>query len=307
MSGLKGQTVATTYEGLIKTGDNTPITTTPKALSDGEGNLLPMEVSTLGIDWSGNQDFTGATVTGITGTTGAQGAQGATGAQGAIGAQGATGAQGAATPTNYYGGGKISVYAGGRPTTSFYKTSQMLRGAPVFSSPMPDHLANRLFTSPLYALSGQVVTSIAVPIAYTIASDNIHFGIYESSYANGGPETLVRSNVIPVGFEPTGGYWLTFNLSTPLTLEYGKTYWIALMTNLSSADTSFGKLYRDDIVGSQWFSVQNITDDPTSAQMLPYNVFTLETDGTLPATIAESTDTSTTFNGRDEALVVLWK
>jgi len=95
MSGLKGQTVATTYEGLIKTADSTPISTTPKALSDGDGNVLPMEVSTTGINWSGNQDFTGATVIGISGTTGAQGAQGIEGAQGATGAQGIEGAQGA--------------------------------------------------------------------------------------------------------------------------------------------------------------------------------------------------------------------
>jgi len=88
MSGLKGQTVATTYEGLIKTADSTPITTTPKALSDGDGNLLPMEVSVNGIDWTGNQDFTNANVTGITGT---QGAKGATGAQGSTGTKGAQG------------------------------------------------------------------------------------------------------------------------------------------------------------------------------------------------------------------------
>ena len=98
MSGLKGQTVATTYEGLIKTADNTPINTTPKALSDGDGNVLPMEVSTVGINWSGNQDFTGATVLGVSGAQGATGAQGLSGAQGANGtdgAQGIAGAQGA--------------------------------------------------------------------------------------------------------------------------------------------------------------------------------------------------------------------
>jgi collagen type I/II/III/V/XI/XXIV/XXVII alpha len=97
MSGLKGQTVATTYEGLIKTSNSAPIDTTPVTLSDGAGNLLPMEVGTQGINWSGDQDFTNATVTGLVvppGPTGAQGAQGAEGAQGATGAQGDAGAKG---------------------------------------------------------------------------------------------------------------------------------------------------------------------------------------------------------------------
>jgi hypothetical protein len=106
MSGLKGQLVSTTYDGLIKTINNDPISTTPQALTDGFGNLLPMEVGTLGIDWNGTQDFTNATVLGISGITGAQGAAGAqgpigpsggpTGAQGAVGAKGNNGAQGAA-------------------------------------------------------------------------------------------------------------------------------------------------------------------------------------------------------------------
>ena len=101
MSGLKGQSVATTYEGLIKTSNNAPIDNTPVVLTDGAGNPLPMEVGAQGINWSGDQDFTNATVIGLTvppGPTGAQGAQGAEGAQGATGAQGdagATGAQGA--------------------------------------------------------------------------------------------------------------------------------------------------------------------------------------------------------------------
>jgi collagen type I/II/III/V/XI/XXIV/XXVII alpha len=128
MSGLKGQTVATTYEGLIKTSNSAPISTTPVTLSDGAGNLLPMEVSTLGIEWNGIQDFTGATVLGVsgaqgaTGATGAQGTIGATGAQGDLGltgaqgatgsgAQGAEGAQGATGATGAQGTAGISAGA----------------------------------------------------------------------------------------------------------------------------------------------------------------------------------------------------
>jgi hypothetical protein len=51
---LNGLTPAGTYPGLIKTGDNTAINGTPKVLSDGNGNDLPMEVSTTGVNFTNN-------------------------------------------------------------------------------------------------------------------------------------------------------------------------------------------------------------------------------------------------------------
>jgi hypothetical protein len=51
---LNGLTPAGTYPGLIKTGDNTAISGTPKVLSDGVGNDLPMEVSTTGVNLTGS-------------------------------------------------------------------------------------------------------------------------------------------------------------------------------------------------------------------------------------------------------------
>ena len=49
---LNGLTPAGTYPGLIKTGDNTAISGTPKVLSDGNGNDLPMAVSTTGVNFT---------------------------------------------------------------------------------------------------------------------------------------------------------------------------------------------------------------------------------------------------------------
>jgi hypothetical protein len=49
---LNGLTPAGTYPGLIKTGDNTAISGTPKVLSDGNGNNLPMEVSTTEVNFT---------------------------------------------------------------------------------------------------------------------------------------------------------------------------------------------------------------------------------------------------------------
>jgi hypothetical protein len=51
---LTGLTPATTYDALIKVGDNGPIDGTLKVLSDGLGTNLPMEVSTTGVNLTGS-------------------------------------------------------------------------------------------------------------------------------------------------------------------------------------------------------------------------------------------------------------
>jgi hypothetical protein len=50
---LTGLTPATTYDALIKVGDNGPIDGTLKRLSDGLGNDLPMEASTSAVNFTG--------------------------------------------------------------------------------------------------------------------------------------------------------------------------------------------------------------------------------------------------------------
>lgn len=49
---LYGQTPKDTYPALIKVGDNTNVTTVNKILSDGQGNDLPIEVSTTQINFT---------------------------------------------------------------------------------------------------------------------------------------------------------------------------------------------------------------------------------------------------------------
>jgi hypothetical protein len=68
MGTLTGKQIDNTYDGLIKTNDEQPINATPKTLQDGLGNDLPVQVGTGGMVYSGSQDFTAATVTGISGT-----------------------------------------------------------------------------------------------------------------------------------------------------------------------------------------------------------------------------------------------
>jgi trimeric autotransporter adhesin len=65
MSTLTNTKIKDTYSGLIKTADNLPVDATPKALEDGVGNALPIEVGTDRINFTDTVDFTGATVIGL--------------------------------------------------------------------------------------------------------------------------------------------------------------------------------------------------------------------------------------------------
>ncbi len=55
---LTGATVSSTYDALIKIGDNGPVTGTLKVLSDGLGNDLPVQISTSTMKITGTLDVT---------------------------------------------------------------------------------------------------------------------------------------------------------------------------------------------------------------------------------------------------------
>jgi hypothetical protein len=97
MASLSNNKIKQSYQGLLKTNDNAAIDGSPKIVTDGLGNALPMAVSTTDINFSGNIDFSSAIVTGVQGV-GTQGPQGATGDQGFQGSQGDTGLTGAQGP-----------------------------------------------------------------------------------------------------------------------------------------------------------------------------------------------------------------
>lgn len=59
---LTGLTPATTYDALIKVGDNGPIDATLKVLSDGLGNNLPMEASSTTINFTNGLQQSGVAV-----------------------------------------------------------------------------------------------------------------------------------------------------------------------------------------------------------------------------------------------------
>ena len=93
---LTNKHIYETYHGLIKTGDNLPIDDTLKVLSDGDGNELPIEVSTDTTKFKegSTADFTDVTIIGAEGFQGAQGPEGPQGIDGAQGPEGPEGPEG---------------------------------------------------------------------------------------------------------------------------------------------------------------------------------------------------------------------
>ena len=66
MAQLTGNPIQNSYLGLIKTTDNAAAGVTPKVLTDGAGNALPMEIGTQSVLFpTGTVDFTGSTVQGL--------------------------------------------------------------------------------------------------------------------------------------------------------------------------------------------------------------------------------------------------
>lgn len=84
MSSLINQQIDLTYEGLIKTFNEQPLSVTPNFLQDGAGNNLPFEVGTGDTNFFGNVSFANATVTGLPASTDTTYDYGAAGAAGNI-------------------------------------------------------------------------------------------------------------------------------------------------------------------------------------------------------------------------------
>ena len=65
MATLTGNAIKNSYLGLLKTTDNAIVGASEKEITDGAGNAIPMTVGTNGVSFTGDADFTGATVTGL--------------------------------------------------------------------------------------------------------------------------------------------------------------------------------------------------------------------------------------------------
>jgi hypothetical protein len=67
MATLTGNSVGTSYLGLLKTTDNAAIGATEKNLTDGAGNASTLSIGTASASFTGTLDLAGATVTGLPG------------------------------------------------------------------------------------------------------------------------------------------------------------------------------------------------------------------------------------------------
>lgn len=65
MSTLTGTKPKDTYQGLIKTSDNGPVSS-PKQLSDGNGNLIPITVSSTAVALTGDVTANGESLSSFT-------------------------------------------------------------------------------------------------------------------------------------------------------------------------------------------------------------------------------------------------
>ena len=69
MAALTGNTIASSYTGLLKTTDNAALGATEKNLTDGAGNASTLSMGTASASFTGTLDLSGATVTGLPGGT----------------------------------------------------------------------------------------------------------------------------------------------------------------------------------------------------------------------------------------------
>jgi hypothetical protein len=68
MANLVGQNIGTNYKGLINLGTsvNTPLSATFRVLTDGQGNILPIEVATTGINLTGTAKISNVNIATVT-------------------------------------------------------------------------------------------------------------------------------------------------------------------------------------------------------------------------------------------------
>ena len=110
MAALTGNSIDSSYQGLIKTTDNGAITGTAKAVTDGLGNATNIEISNTATNFvSGTVDFTGSTVSGLPG--GAAGLENGTGTDSLQSAAALT-----TNPADASGNGSIAIGDGASAT-----------------------------------------------------------------------------------------------------------------------------------------------------------------------------------------------
>jgi len=311
---LTGQTVQTTYDALIKVGDNTALDGTLKPLSDGLGTNLPVSASTSGMSYSGTQDFTGATVTGITsGTSGTSGVSGTAGTSGTSGTSGNTGTSGTSGISGQNGSagtsgtsGSSGVSGGGVTEVMFPEQFLKLQGyAPAFgnyfllSSPVVGQITfqnaidvndQKMMMAPLYVQPGVTIPYMWFKVLNITGVDSYEFAIYDT-YSNGRPKDRIFYSTF--GVDPVNGanQWLPKGINTVNFTE--PFYWIAIKPRTGFGLNSNLAVFNRANVVSRLATAAGGNDLYPIAQLQYSNIG-------LPLSF---TDTET-FQHRDEGFVV---
>ena len=197
MGSLQNSRIDQSYPGLIKTNDEAAVGATLKALQDGAGNNLPVEVSSTTINFTG-------TVTGLPSST-------------------------VSVPNIANGSMQASV--SGYSANTYWTACTLTNTRPSVSLPAIDQGADKALLVP-FNIIDQTVTTIGIPMQ-VLGNDTLHVAIYEQA-SNGGPGTRVVNETASVT-TANDNTWYELTLTTPWTPEAGKQYWIGAMTNAGNS------------------------------------------------------------------------
>lgn len=185
MGDLSNKLIRQTFDGLLKTSDEDPITSTPKRLQDGVGNDLPVEVALGGMTYYGTQDFTNATVTGISGGggSGTSGTSGTSGVDGPTGPAGPAGTSGTSGTSAAGGGGLVDTnnYAKAFELPSASKAYRSTYSTPSFTVANLSQSANFIYVGAISMAPGQTIDEIAVWIQSASTAGSMVLGLYKAT------------------------------------------------------------------------------------------------------------------------------
>lgn len=269
MAQLTGNPIQNSYLGLIKTTDNAAAGVTPKVLTDGAGNALPMEIGTQSVLFpTGTVDFTGSTVQGLPATT-------------------------ADIPN--IANGSMQANMTGYPAPTFWTACTFSIGRPSISTPAIGQGNDVALLVPFNIDSNQTVTTFGIPMQ-VLANDTLHVAVYEQA-SNGGPGVRVL-NLTKAITTADNNTWVEVTAG-PWTPTLGKYYWIGAMTN-SGAGVGGGLGY---VAGDQdVFQRFSTTNNSSVGGIVAVNTLNYVTTGTMPTDLS-----SASFGFRDERAFYAWK
>ena len=326
MGALTTSKIKDTYPGLIKTTDNAAINATPKSLEDGLGNTLPVQVGTGGMIYSGTQDFSGATVTGIpdedttytlsAAQSGSDVNVNLTGSDSTVdtvklvAGSNVTLTQSGDNITIAAaggGGGGTTVYGMGESAATlkiwnnngFLKAAHQIQGQMYTAYSDVSDTAQALYWMPFIMKPGDTINKLATFIAQQTTSGGVfRMGVYASDGTNATPSTRIYDSG-DVTVTSTGFKFLTgLSITVPSTGVPG-LIWVCVYQKSST-------MFRIGQIADSSSRQTNIMWSYDRLNVAPgYTAFPsfkeAFTDATLPATYTANTGT----NGGERSYAVL--